>query len=120
MVYSGFTRRQSGQPYSVNDFSGGAASIFWGGGNDAITNPIVPVGGAGSTTKNPLLQGTTGVNANKPRVEFVGRWSADTVRTGNKRCATLRSDNRSLRLFLETGYASVVPQYFPPTIPEPV
>jgi hypothetical protein len=63
---SGFTTLQSGQPYSVNDFSGGAASIFWGGGNDAVTNPIIPVGGAGSTTKNPFLQGTTGINANNP------------------------------------------------------
>jgi hypothetical protein len=63
---NGVTTLQSGQPYSVNDFSGGAASIYWGGGNDAITNPIVPVGGAGSTTKNPFLQGTTGVNALKP------------------------------------------------------
>jgi hypothetical protein len=63
---NGITTLQSGQPYSVNDFSGGAASIYWGGGNDAITNPIVPVGGAGSTTKNPFLQGTTGINANNP------------------------------------------------------
>lgn len=64
--FSGATTLQSGQPYSVNDFSGGAASIFWGGGNDAITNPIVPVGGAGATAKNPILQGTTGINANNP------------------------------------------------------
>jgi hypothetical protein len=63
---NGVTTLQSGQPYSVNDFSGGAASIYWGGGNNAITNPIVPIGGAGSTTKNPFLQGTTGVNALKP------------------------------------------------------
>jgi hypothetical protein len=62
----GVTILQSGQPYSVNDFSGGAASIYWGGGNDAVTNPIVPVGGAGATAKNPILQGTTGINANKP------------------------------------------------------
>ena len=63
---SGVTTLQSGQPYSVQDFSGGAASIYWGGGNDYITNPIVPVGGAGSTTKNPFLQGTTGINALNP------------------------------------------------------
>jgi len=63
---NGVVTQQSGQPYSVNDFSGGAASIYWGGGNDAITNPIVPVGGAGSTAKNPILQGTTGVNALLP------------------------------------------------------
>jgi hypothetical protein len=63
---SGVTTLQSGQPYSVNDFSGGAASIYWGGGNDFVTNPIVPVGGAGSTSKNPILQGTTGIDAHKP------------------------------------------------------
>ena len=63
---SGVTVLQSGQPYSVIDFSGGAASIFWGGGQDAITNPIVPVGGLGATATNPVLQGTTGVNGNKP------------------------------------------------------
>jgi len=63
---SGITVLQSGQPYSVIDFSGGAASIYWGDGQDYITNPIVPVGGYGSTATNPILQGTTGVNANKP------------------------------------------------------
>ena len=63
---NGVTTLQSGQPYSVNDFSGGPASIYWGGGNDAITNPIVPVGGAGSTGTNPIAQGTTGINAHNP------------------------------------------------------
>jgi len=64
--FNGVTVLQSGQPYSVIDFSGGAASIYWGGGQDAITNPIVPVGGVGATASNPILQGTTGVNGNKP------------------------------------------------------
>jgi hypothetical protein len=63
---NGITVYQSGQPYSVIDFSGGAASIYWGDGQDFITNPIVPVGGVGATASNPILQGTTGVNANKP------------------------------------------------------
>jgi len=57
---------ESGQPYSVIDFSGGAASLFYGGGQDQITNPIVPIGGVGATSKNPNLQGTTGVNAGLP------------------------------------------------------
>ena len=64
--FSGVTVLQSGQPYSVIDFSGGAASIFWGDGQDFITNPIVPVGGFGATASNPILQGTTGVNAKNP------------------------------------------------------
>lgn len=57
---------ESGQPYSVIDFSGGAASLFYGGGQDQITNPIIPIGGVGSTTTNPILQGTTGVNPGEP------------------------------------------------------
>lgn len=63
---NGVTVLQSGQAYSVFDYSGGAASIFWGGGQDLATNPIVPVGGYGSTQTNAVLQGTTGVNGNKP------------------------------------------------------
>jgi len=63
---NGVTVLQSGQPYSVIDFSGGAASIYWGDGQDYITNPIVPVGGFGATATNPVLQGTTGVNGQKP------------------------------------------------------
>jgi hypothetical protein len=64
--FNGVTVLQSGQPYSVVDYTGGAASIYWGGGQDAVTNPIVPVGGVGATAKNPLLQGTTGINGAKP------------------------------------------------------
>ncbi|MGC1658996.1 MAG: TonB-dependent receptor [Candidatus Acidiferrales bacterium] len=63
---NGITVLQSGQPYSVNDYSGGAGSIYFGGGQDEVTNPIVPVGGVGATATNPRLQGTTGINANKP------------------------------------------------------
>jgi hypothetical protein len=58
-AFNGVTVLQSGQPYSVIDFSGGAASLYWGGGQDAVTNPIVPVGGVGATATNPRLQGTT-------------------------------------------------------------
>jgi hypothetical protein len=65
-AFNGVTVLQSGQPYSVIDFSGGAASIYWGGGQDAITNPIVPVGGVGAIDKNPRLQGTTGINGANP------------------------------------------------------
>jgi hypothetical protein len=63
---NGVTVLQSGQPYSVFDYSGGAASIYWGGGQDLATNPIVPVGGYGATQSNAVLQGTTGVNGNNP------------------------------------------------------
>jgi hypothetical protein len=62
----GLVVAESGQPYSVIDFSGGAASLFFGGGQDQITNPIIPIGGVGSTATNPRLQGTLGVNAGSP------------------------------------------------------
>jgi hypothetical protein len=38
---SGITVAQSGQPYSLYDFSGGVASVYYGT-NDFIANPIVP------------------------------------------------------------------------------
>jgi hypothetical protein len=64
---SGLISAESGQPYSVIDFSGGVASQFYGGGNDFITNPLVPIGGTGSTQgANPVLQGTLGVNPGNP------------------------------------------------------
>jgi hypothetical protein len=62
----GLVVAQSGQPYSVIDFSGGAASLFYGGGQDQITNPIIPIGGIGATATNPRLQGTLGVNPGQP------------------------------------------------------
>ncbi|MGC1903691.1 MAG: TonB-dependent receptor [Candidatus Acidiferrum sp.] len=64
---SGLISAESGQPYSVIDFSGGIASQFYGGGNDFITNPLVPIGGTGSTQgAHPVLQGTLGVNPGSP------------------------------------------------------
>jgi hypothetical protein len=66
----GLVVAESGQPYSVIDFSGGAAGLFYGGGQDAVTNPIIPVGGIGSTTTNPRLQGTLGVNPGEPVLDI--------------------------------------------------
>jgi hypothetical protein len=64
---SGLISAESGQPYSVIDFSGGVASQYFGGGNDFITNPLVPIGGVGSTPgAKPVLQGTLGVNPSNP------------------------------------------------------
>jgi hypothetical protein len=60
----GQTVAQSGQPYSVYDFSGSVASMYYGS-SDYITNPIVPLV-AGVTAKQAQLQGTTGVNPNNP------------------------------------------------------
>ena len=60
----GQTVAQSGQPYSVYDYSGSVAGLFYGT-YDEITNPIVPLA-PGVTVQQAELQGTTGVNAGKP------------------------------------------------------
>jgi Carboxypeptidase regulatory-like domain len=54
---SGLTIIQSGQPYSVVDYSGAVGSIFYGV-NDGITNPIVPLSGC---TPQQALTGASGV-----------------------------------------------------------
>ena len=60
----GQTVAESGQPYSVYDFSGSVASLYYGS-SDYITNPIVPLV-SGVTASQAKLQGTTGVNAGQP------------------------------------------------------
>jgi len=60
----GQTVAQSGQPYSVYDYSGSVASLYFGT-DDEIGNPIVPLK-AGVSASQAELQGTTGVNAGKP------------------------------------------------------
>jgi len=60
----GQTVAQSGQPYSVYDYSGSVAGIYYGT-YDEIGNPIVPLA-PGVSYKQAQLQGTTGVNAGKP------------------------------------------------------
>ena len=62
----GLTVLQSGQPYSVIDFTGAVGSIFYST-NNGITNPIVPLA-AGCTPKNALTghSGAFGELALKP------------------------------------------------------
>jgi Carboxypeptidase regulatory-like domain/TonB dependent receptor len=60
----GQTVAQSGQPYSVYDYSGSVGSLFFGTSN-YIGNPIVPLK-AGVTPGQAQLQGTLGVNAGNP------------------------------------------------------
>jgi hypothetical protein len=57
---SGLTVIQSGQPYSVVDYSGAVGSIFYGV-NDGITNPIVPLSGC---SPSQALTGASGAHAN--------------------------------------------------------
>jgi Carboxypeptidase regulatory-like domain len=63
-IIGGQTVAQSGQPYSIYDFSGSVASQYLGT-SDYIGNPIVPLK-PGVTVAQAQLQGTTGVNAGKP------------------------------------------------------
>ena len=63
-IIGGQTVAQSGQPYSVYDFSGSVGSLYFGTSN-YIGNPLVPLK-AGVTPKQAQLQGTTGVNAGSP------------------------------------------------------
>jgi hypothetical protein len=63
-IIGGQTVAQSGQPYSVYDYSGSVASLYFGT-SDYIGNPIVPLK-PGVTVSQAQLQGTTGVNAGKP------------------------------------------------------
>jgi hypothetical protein len=57
---------QSGQPYSVIDYSGAVGSIYYSI-NDGITNPIVPLA-PGCTPQNALT-GATGNNPNFPALK---------------------------------------------------
>jgi hypothetical protein len=56
---SGLTVIQSGQPYSIVDYSGAVGSIFYGV-NDGITNPVVPLSGC---TPKQALTGASGAHA---------------------------------------------------------
>jgi hypothetical protein len=53
---------QSGQPYSIIDYSGAVGSIFYGT-SDGITNPIVPLG---SCTPAKALTGASGATPGLP------------------------------------------------------
>jgi hypothetical protein len=53
---------QSGQPYSIIDYSGAVGSIFYGT-SDGITNPIVPLG---SCTPSKALTGASGATPGSP------------------------------------------------------
>jgi hypothetical protein len=59
---SGLTILQSGQPYSIVDYSGAVGSIFYGV-NDGITNPVVPLSGC---TPKQALTGKSGATPGSP------------------------------------------------------
>jgi hypothetical protein len=59
----GLTILQSGQPYSVIDYSGAVGSIFYGT-SDGITNPVVPL--ASGCTPKSALTGNSGATPGLP------------------------------------------------------
>jgi hypothetical protein len=63
-IIAGQTVAQSGQPYSVYDYSGSVGSLYFGTDVE-LANPIVGLK-PGVTAKQAELQGTTGVNAGMP------------------------------------------------------
>ena len=62
---SGLAVIQSGQPYSVVDYSGAVGSIFYGV-NDGITNPVVPLSGC---SPKKALTGTSGATPGAPALD---------------------------------------------------
>src|SRR5579871_993229 len=62
---SGLTVIQSGQPYSVVDYSGAVGSIFYGV-NDGINNPVVPLT---SCSPKKALTGASGATPGKPALD---------------------------------------------------
>ena len=59
---------QSGQPYSVIDYSGAVGSLFYSI-NDGITNPIVPLNLAAGCTPHNAVTGAIGNNFNSPALK---------------------------------------------------
>jgi hypothetical protein len=60
---SGLAIIQSGQPYSIVDYSGAVGSVFYGT-SDGITNPIVPL--APGCTPSSAVTGASGTNPGQP------------------------------------------------------
>ncbi|HEY3823820.1 MAG TPA: hypothetical protein VGL82_04635, partial [Bryobacteraceae bacterium] len=63
-VIGGQTVAQSGEPFSVYDYSGSVGSLYYSADAEII-NPIVPLA-PGVTSQQARLQQTTGVNPNTP------------------------------------------------------
>lgn len=91
---SGITTFESGQPYSVIDFSGSVGSIFYGS-NDFITNPIVPL--APGFTPQTAGNGQGGLNPNafSPQSAFL-QPGQDGVPAGDTLESAFSNNGRNL------------------------
>ncbi|HLK03068.1 MAG TPA: TonB-dependent receptor [Candidatus Acidoferrum sp.] len=105
---TGITIAESGQPYSVYDFSGTVASQFFGAGDDFITNPLLAI--PGGTSKSVQLQGTTGVNPNNPvlNASAFGITVNAPGTNGVPACGPTTDENTATAAcdFSETGFSS--------------
>lgn len=69
--FSGITVLESGMPYSVWDYTGSAASLYYSS-NDVITNPLLPLAsGATAKATQITVNGTPGLNVNNFVVPLV-------------------------------------------------
>lgn len=74
---SGVVTAQNGEPFSIIDFSGAAGSLYYSGGDDEVTNPILQknpsfnaasVGGSGGTDQNVTITTQVGTNPSQQSV----------------------------------------------------
>ncbi len=89
---AGVTTFESGQPYSVIDFSGAQGSIFYGS-NDFITNPIVPL--APGFTPQTAGNGHGGLNPNAFQPQFL-QPGQDGVPAGDTLESAFSNNGRNL------------------------
>ncbi|HEY6339709.1 MAG TPA: TonB-dependent receptor [Candidatus Sulfotelmatobacter sp.] len=98
----GVTIAQSGEPFSVIDFSGSAASIFFSA-DDFITNPILPLA-PGISPKQATQGGTDNgvpyINPNDFSIPFLSPGQSGVPPCGPTTAGTTACDT------LETGYGS--------------
>lgn len=105
---NGITVAETGQPYSVYDFSGSIASQYFGAGDDFITNPLLAI--PGGSVKSVQLQGTTGLNPNQPVLNggAFGILVNAPGANGTPPCGPTTDENTANAAcdFSETGFAS--------------
>lgn len=68
-IISGQTVAQSGMPYSVYDYSGSVASLYYGS-DVYIANPILPLKPGVTPRQAELQPGTLGLNPNSPVLNY--------------------------------------------------
>lgn len=81
---------QSGQPYSVIDFSGAVGSLFYGT-NDLITNPIVPLAPGFTPQSAVNSNGSLNPNAFAPQFLAPGQDGVPACDTVTGKCDTFES-----------------------------